>query len=99
MPGFVQIIEFETSRIDEFDALTQKMESERGGELLASKATVTEDRDHPGRYLVIVEFPSYEAAMENSNLPVTQKYASEMGQLVGAATFRNLDVRTVWDRH
>jgi hypothetical protein len=29
------------------------------------------DRDRPNRYVTIVEFPSYEAAMENSRRPET----------------------------
>ena len=45
MPGFVQIMEIETSRIDELAVLTDKMREERGDALLASKATVTEDRE------------------------------------------------------
>lgn len=99
MAGFVQIIEFESSRIEEFEALTQKLETEQGEALLASKATVTEDRDRPGHYVVLVEFPSYESAMENSNDPVTVRYAAEMARLVGEPVFRNLDVRSVSEFH
>jgi hypothetical protein len=96
MPGFVQIMEIETTRIDEVEALSKKMQEERGDALLASKATITEDRDRPGHYLIIVEFDSYEEAMKNSNDPVTGKYADQMtAVLAGPPTFRNLDVRTV----
>ncbi|MHB8680853.1 MAG: DUF1330 domain-containing protein [Acidimicrobiales bacterium] len=96
MPEFIQIMEFETSRIDEFEALAQRMREERGDALLATKSTVTEDRDHRGRYYVIVEFPSYEDAMKNSNDPVTGRFAEEMSKLLDAPpTFRNLDVVTV----
>jgi hypothetical protein len=42
-------MEIETSRIDELAVLTDKMREERGDALLASKATVTEDRDQKGR--------------------------------------------------
>jgi hypothetical protein len=48
LPGFVQIMEIETSRIDELEALTDKMREERGDALLASEATVPEDRDQKG---------------------------------------------------
>jgi hypothetical protein len=96
MPGFVQIMEFETSRIDEVEALSEQMQEERGDALLASKATVTEDRDRPGHYFVIVEFDSYEEAMKNSSDPVTGKYAEQMAALLaGPPHFHNLDVRTV----
>jgi hypothetical protein len=96
MPGFVQIMEFDTSRIDEVEALSRKLQQERGDALLASKATVTEDRDRPGHYFVIVEFGSYEEAMRNSNDPATSRYAEELGALLdGPPTFHNLDVRMV----
>ena len=96
MTGFVQIMEFETSKIDEVEAFAKRMQEERGDALLSTKATVTEDRDHPGTYLVIVEFNSYDEAMKNSNDPATEKYAGEMSGLIGGPPrFRNLDVRTV----
>ncbi|HVB91949.1 MAG TPA: hypothetical protein VND70_07590 [Acidimicrobiales bacterium] len=98
MPGFVQIMELKTERIDEVVALSQRMQEERGDALLASKATVTADRDRPGYYLVIVEFDSYEEAMKNSNDPVTAKYSEEMGALLdGPPKFFNLDVRQVME--
>jgi len=101
MPGFVQIMEFDTSRIEEVEALSKRMQNERGPALLATKATVTEDRDTPGHYLVVVEFDSYEEAMRNSNDPVTSKYAEEMTALLDSPPrFHNLEVRMVMDnRH
>jgi len=96
MPGFVQIMEFDTSRIEEVEALSKQLQEERGDALLASRATVTEDRDRRGHYFVIVEFDSYEDAMRNSNDPATDKYAETMaGMLDGRPTFHNLDVRMV----
>ena len=42
----------------------------------------------------VVEFPSYEAAMENSQRPETAKLAERLAALCSAPpTFRNLDVR------
>ena len=96
MPGFVQIMEFDSPRIEEVEALSRRMQEERGDALLATKATVTEDRDRPGHYFVIVEFDSYEEAMKNSNDPVTGKYAEQMTALLaGPPTFHNLNVRSV----
>lgn len=96
MPGFVQIMEFETSRIEEVEALSEKLRVERGDSLLASKATITQDRDRPGHYFVIVEFDSYEEAMKNSNDPATGEYAEQMAALLSSPpNFHNLDVRTV----
>ncbi|MFI5036662.1 MAG: hypothetical protein ACHQFZ_10715 [Acidimicrobiales bacterium] len=98
MPGFIQIMEVTTSRVDELEALSKRLRDERGDALLASKATITADRDQPGRYFIIVEFNSYEEAMKNSNDPATQKYATEMASLLdGPPTFRNLDVIDVMD--
>jgi uncharacterized protein (DUF1330 family) len=98
VPGFVQIMELKTSRIDEVEALSKRMQEERGDALLATKGTVTADRDRPGYYLVIVEFDSYEEAMKNSNDPATSKYAEQMGALLdGPPKFYNLDVRLVME--
>ena len=41
----------------------------------------------------IVEFPSYDEAMANSNLPQTSEFAAKLASLCdGPPTFRNLDV-------
>lgn len=88
--GFVQIIEFKTSRIDEVRALVDKFDME---DSLAKGGTVTADRDRPGTYLNIVQFDSWEAAQENSNRPQTSAFAQEMAALCdGPPTFYNLDV-------
>jgi len=91
-------MEIETSRIDELEAFSEKMREERGAALLASKATITEDRERKGHYFIIVEFDSYEEAMRNSNDPATSKYAEQMSELLsGPPKFYNLDVRTVME--
>src|SRR5271165_605344 len=96
MPGFIQIMEFETSRMEELEALMRKFQAERGDALLATKATITEDRARPGHYLVIVEFDSYEEAMKNSNDPVTSEYAEKVAAMLeGPQIFHDLDVRSV----
>jgi hypothetical protein len=54
---------------------------------------VCEDRDNPGRYFNIVFFDSYEDAMENSDLPVTQEFSQRMMALGdGPPSFYNLEV-------
>jgi quinol monooxygenase YgiN len=100
VPAFVQIIEFTSSRIDEIQALTDKMRAERGEEGPGPvRARFTEDRDQPGHFLSIVEFASYEAAMANSEHPATQEYAARMAELVDSPPrFYNLDVRDGFDR-
>ncbi|HEY5077303.1 MAG TPA: hypothetical protein VIJ48_07360 [Acidimicrobiia bacterium] len=45
------------------------------------------------KFVQIIEFPSYEAAMRNNDLPETQQIAEQMMKLSdGPAVFRNLDV-------
>ncbi len=96
MPGFIQIMEFETSKIDELEKLMKTFQEERGDALLATKATITEDRSRPGRYFVIVEFDSYEEAMRNSNDPVTSEYAEKVSAILKAPQiFHDLNVRSV----
>ena len=89
---FVQTIEFTTSRIDEVNqALDELLAATDGGG--ATRGTMTQDRERPNTYLQIVEFPSYEEAMKNSELPETAAFAQQMAELCdGPAIFRNLDV-------
>ncbi|MFG2819098.1 hypothetical protein ACGFX4_06670 [Kitasatospora sp. NPDC048365] len=90
---FVQIIEYRTSRIDEFDALLDAWVEKNKGRRLASRAMQTRDRDKENVYLNIVEFPSYEQAMENSDRPETAEFAAQMAALCdGPPVFRNLDL-------
>lgn len=91
--GFVQVIEFTTGNIDGVRAVGQEWEAASTGKRKATRRTIAEDRDRPGTYLIMVEFPSYEAAMENSKLPETQEFSGRMMAAAGSeATFRNLDV-------
>jgi hypothetical protein len=93
MPGFIQIMEIKTSRIDEVRAFAKKMRAERGDALLATKSTITADRDRPGYYVIIVEFNSYEEAMKNSNDPATGEFAKQLTELLdGPPKFYNFDV-------
>lgn len=90
---FVQIIEFQTSHIDEMLAVDQQWQASTQGKRTATALSITKDRDRPNTYLWMIEFPSYEAAMRNNELPETQKASEEMMKLTdGPAVFRNLDV-------
>lgn len=96
MPGFVQIIEFTTSRIDEVRALGEEIRNGPATGLVV-RGTFTADRDHPDTYLNIIEFESYESAMENSNRAETSAFAARMAELCdGPPTFTNLDVLDTW---
>jgi hypothetical protein len=94
--GFIQIIEYQTDRPDEIQALLDEWDQASPNRLPGAKGTYCADRDNPGTYISIVEFPSYEVAMENSNRPETTTFAERMQKLCnGPATFRNLDVLDV----
>jgi quinol monooxygenase YgiN len=91
--GFVQIIELRTSRFDEVEALHEAWLAETEGARATTAETVVVDRNDPNRYLVIVEFPSYEAAQTNNDLPATGRFAEALGPLLDAPpVFHDLDV-------
>ena len=95
--GFIQIIEYETDRPDEMMALGNENMDGASGPPPFTRLAVTQDRDNPNRYLTIVEFPSYEAAMENSSRPEIGEFAARLAELSDSPpTFYNLDVREVW---
>jgi len=99
MAGFTQIIEMQTSRIDEVEALIRELRNrlDDGRSSAPRRGTITADRDRDGFYLSIVEFDSYEAAMENSNRPEVGEYAGRLAKLCDAPPkFYNLDVRETW---
>ncbi|ONI74406.1 hypothetical protein BWI15_13935 [Kribbella sp. ALI-6-A] len=100
MTGFVQLIEYRTSRPDEIAALMSdyrgKREAEAADGPSPTRVMVCSDRDESGRYTSIVEFASYEEAMENSNRPDTSEFASALMELCdGPPTFHNLDLLEV----
>ena len=91
--SFIQIIEYETDRPDDMMAAGEKRMAESGDTSFTRLATAA-DRDNPGRYVTIVEFPSYEEAMANSAKPETTEMAAEFAAMcTSGPTFRNLDVR------
>jgi quinol monooxygenase YgiN len=93
---FIQFIEFETDNIDSFAAEVDRWAEESADWRTASRATLCADRDNPGSYVHIVEFPSYEAAMANSNDPRTNEFAVRMASMTGEGRkFRNFDVLKV----
>jgi hypothetical protein len=90
---FIQIIEYKSSRIEELNAALDGWLEATKGKRAATRGVQTKDRDTPNTYVQIVEFPSYEEAMANSNLPETSEFAAKLASLCnGSPTFRNLDV-------
>ena len=88
MTRFVQIIEFRTSRIEEIEALGRPSRTEERTAPTFRRIQATADRDNPGTYLTIVEFESYESAMENSNRPETSEFAAKMAGWLADGTVR-----------
>ena len=90
---FIQIIEYTTTKPDEAQAALDEFLAATGGNRANTWARVTTDRDRPNVYLNIVEFPSYEEAMANSNLPETNEFGQKQATLLdGPMAFTDLDV-------
>jgi hypothetical protein len=90
---FIQIIEFQTGRVDEFDALLDDWLAQSKDWRTATRSVRTKDRDRADTYVQMVEFPSYEKAQENSNHPATADFAERLAKLSDVPpVFRNLDV-------
>lgn len=92
--AFVQLIEFRTHRLEEFSTTVRQWAQAIGSARTARWAITGADREHADSYVQIIEFPSYEAAMSNSDHPATSEFASQLSKLCdGEATFHNIDVR------
>lgn len=91
--SFIQIIEFATNRADELDALLDEWLERTQGKRTAIRGVQARDRDRANTYVHIIEFPSYDEAMANSELSETAEIAARLAELCdGPPTFRNLDV-------
>jgi quinol monooxygenase YgiN len=91
--AFIQIIEFRTRRVEEFDALLDQWLAQSKDWRTATRSVRTKDRDRPDTYVQLVEFPSYEKAQENSDHPATAEFAERLSKLCDEPPgFRNLDV-------
>ena len=90
---FVQIIEYTTSKPEAAQKALDAYLAASEGKRLNGHGVVAADRDRPNSYMNIVDFPSYEDATKNSELPETQALATAMMEICdGPPTFRNLDV-------
>ena len=89
---FIQIIDYETDRFSELEALLDEWKDTSEGRRTVLSSVTTRDRDRANHYLTIVEFPDYDTAMANSTLPETTAFAERMFALCSAPpTFLNLD--------
>jgi len=90
---FVQLIDCKTSRFDEMNRLMDTWVEQTKGKRTAAHSVIGKDRSDASHFVEIVEFPSYEEAMRNSNLPETDRIFQEMVALCDEMpTFTDLDV-------
>ncbi|TWP51493.1 hypothetical protein FKR81_14905 [Lentzea tibetensis] len=91
---FIQLIEYRTSQPEQLDKMMDEWMAATEGQRTVTRAVVASDHDKPGTYMEIVEFPSYDEAMRNSEMPETGEFAARMAALCdGEPIFRNLDVQ------
>ncbi len=89
---FVQMIKYQTSKFDEMRKVGDEWEAAAAGGG-ARRVLMCKDHDNAGQYFTLAFFDSYDAAMENSQLPMTEEFAQRMMEFAdGPPTFYNLDV-------
>lgn len=94
--AFVQVFEFRTGRLAEFEEIEDRWREEIGADRTARWAVTGADRAAADRYVQIVAFPDHESAMANSKHPATSRFAERFGAVCeGEAVFHDLDVRRV----
>lgn len=90
---FVQLIDCRTTRFDEMNRLMDTWVEQTKGRRTATHDIIAKDRSDTSHLVEIVEFPSYEEAMRNSNLPETDRVFRDMVALCDEGpTFTDLDV-------
>jgi hypothetical protein len=62
-------MEFDSSKVRDVDALGRELAAAMGDRFKPTRSITTEGRDCPGHCFVIVEFDSYEEAMETPTIP------------------------------
>ncbi|MFH8366166.1 ester cyclase [Streptomyces sp. NPDC018031] len=90
---FVQIIECKTDKVEDLNRLMDSWVEQTRGKRTATHSVVGRDRSDRSHVVEIVEFPSYEDAMRNSQMPETDRIFREMVALCDEMpTFTDLDV-------
>jgi steroid delta-isomerase-like uncharacterized protein len=90
---FVQLIDCRTEARDEMNRLMDAWVEQTSGKRTATDVIVGQDRSDTGHIVEIVEFPSYEDAMRNSDLPETQRVFEQLMRLCEEPpAFTDLDV-------
>lgn len=91
---FVQIIDYDTDRAEEMDAVMREALEQRQDQPGFTRLEHTRDHDNPRHFMTIVEFPSYEEAMANSGRPETHEMAQRLSAMCSRGpVYQNLDVQ------
>ena len=91
--SFIQVIEYETTHEKEMQDLFDEWRGATMGMRTAKHEMMGREHTRPNHYVTIVEFPSYEEAMRNSNMPETGMFAKRMAELcTGPVRFLDVDV-------
>ena len=91
--SFIQTIAYTTKRPEEMRALMDAFERDDPDSPGLVSVRVLKDRDRDNSFLVVAEFETYEAGMENSARPEVDAFAKGMAELVdGPPSFANYDV-------
>ncbi|MDK1472983.1 ester cyclase [Streptomyces sp. 549] len=91
--SFVQVIDCRTNHVDELNRVMDSWAEATKGKRTATHAMMGQDRSDASHIVEIVEFPSYEEAMKNSQLPETDRIFREMVALCETEpSFTDLDV-------
>ncbi|MFE9771409.1 ester cyclase [Streptomyces sp. NPDC005931] len=90
---FVQLIDCKTSNTEQLNRLMDTWVEATQGKRTATHSIVGRDRSDSAHVVEIVEFPSYEEAMKNSQLPETSRVFEELVAVCEETpTFTDLDV-------
>jgi hypothetical protein len=89
--GFVQIIDFTTSRYDDLRKVEDEWTAATEGIRTTPRWMIGKDRDRLNHYVEVVEFPSYAEAMKNNDLPQTKDFSQRIAELCDDVTFYNID--------
>jgi hypothetical protein len=92
MPEFVQIMRFRTDDFDTLSKLTEQYRADTVGRSTSTSEVLGRDLD-TGEYVVMVTFPSKDAADINNALPETGAMAEAMsGFTTEGPSFSNVEV-------
>ena len=92
MAEFIQIMRFRTDDYDTLSMLVEQYRADTAGRSTYTSEVLGRDLD-TGEHVVIVTFPSKEAADANNSLPETAAMAEKMGHLTTEGpSFSNIEV-------